>query len=313
MVLYAAVRQHGAPEALVSDGGSIFRAKQAHAIYTALGISKEEIARRQPWQSYIETQLYVIWNSDSWYTWCGNTAKEAGGDHGPVRGPRYDPMVSLSSRRGVCAWVSRSPAHTNLTCIFHIINAQRRMADFHFAQAQTWQELLDAHDQWVADFNFQVHWAHRERQDQRQSPAEVLGWVNGRVFSPEQLDRIFYATRFGRRLDRAGYVRFRHWRLYGEEGLSGRRAAVWLFKETLTVEYAEEALSQFAVVYQLDKQHLRAVTRPQRFETRYRSPQLPLWAEGEVEWRLVIRRPEYQPRARRRSNDYHVRQQSLFA
>jgi transposase len=249
MVLYAAVRQHGAPEALVSDGGSIFRAKQAQAIYTALGISKEEIARRQPWQSYIETQF----------------------------------------------------------------NAQRRMADFHFAQAQTWQDLLDAHDQWVADFNFQVHWAHRDRQDQRQSPAEVLGWVNGRVYAPEQLDRIFYATRFGRRLDRAGYVRFRHWRLYGEEGLRGRRAAVWLFKETLTVEFAEESLSQFAVQYQPDRKHLREVTRPQRFETRYRSPQLALWAEGEVEWRLVIRRPGYQPRTRRYANDFHVRQKSLFA
>jgi len=46
IVLYAAVRQHGAPEALVSDGGTVFRAKQALAIYAALGIRKEQIARR---------------------------------------------------------------------------------------------------------------------------------------------------------------------------------------------------------------------------------------------------------------------------
>jgi hypothetical protein len=187
------------------------------------------------------------------------------------------------------------------------------MADFHFVQAQTWQELLDAHDQWVADFNFQVHWAHRDRQDQRHSPAEVLGWINGRVFAPEQLDCVFYATRFGRRLDRAGYVRFRHWRLYGEAGLSGKRAAVWLFKETLTVEFAEEALSQFTVAYQPDRKHLRDVTQPQRFETRFRSPQLALWAEGDVEWRLVIRRPDYQSRTRHRSNDLRAHQESLFA
>jgi hypothetical protein len=150
----------------------------------------------------------------------------------------------MESRRDIVSTsVAMSRAHIQHILKFHIINAQRRMADFHFAQAQTWQELLDAHDQWVADFNFQVHWAHRDRQDQRQSPAEVVGWVSGRVFSPEQLDRIFYATRFGRRLDRAGYVRFRHWRLYSEEALSGRRAAVWLFKETLTVEYTAEPLS----------------------------------------------------------------------
>jgi transposase len=83
MVLYAALQQHGTPEALVSDGGGVFRATQALQIYERLGIRKEQIARRQPWQSYIETQF----------------------------------------------------------------NVQRRMADWQFAQAATWVELLAAHDQ----------------------------------------------------------------------------------------------------------------------------------------------------------------------
>jgi hypothetical protein len=29
MVLYAAIRQHGCPEAIVSDGGGVFKAQQA--------------------------------------------------------------------------------------------------------------------------------------------------------------------------------------------------------------------------------------------------------------------------------------------
>jgi len=45
------------------------------------------------------------------------------------------------------------------------------MADWHFARAQDWEELLRVHDRWVADFNYQVHWAHRQRTDGRQSPA----------------------------------------------------------------------------------------------------------------------------------------------
>lgn len=98
------------------------------------------------------------------------------------------------------------------------------------------------------------------------------------------------------RLDRAGYVRFRHWRLYGEPGLSGKRAAAWLYKETLTDEFAEEPLSQFAIEYQPDKRHLRRVTNPRLFETRFQSPQRPLWPEGAVEWRLVQRLPTYAPR-----------------
>ena len=57
MVLYMAIQQHGAPEGLVTDGDSVFRAKQLQAILERLGVAKHEIARRQPWQNYIEAQL----------------------------------------------------------------------------------------------------------------------------------------------------------------------------------------------------------------------------------------------------------------
>ena len=40
------------PKALVTAGG-IFRAKRAVAAYGSLGIRKEEIERRQLWQSYV--------------------------------------------------------------------------------------------------------------------------------------------------------------------------------------------------------------------------------------------------------------------
>ena len=50
IVLRAAVEARGAPEVLVSDGGGVFRAKQAHAVYAALGIQKERIDAGQAWQ-----------------------------------------------------------------------------------------------------------------------------------------------------------------------------------------------------------------------------------------------------------------------
>jgi hypothetical protein len=40
IVLFAAIRQHGAREALVSDSGGIFLAKEAQRIYRALDIRK---------------------------------------------------------------------------------------------------------------------------------------------------------------------------------------------------------------------------------------------------------------------------------
>jgi putative transposase len=58
-VLYAAVEEYGSPEALVTNGGGVFRATQARHAYEALGIAKHEIERGRPWQSYIETAFNV--------------------------------------------------------------------------------------------------------------------------------------------------------------------------------------------------------------------------------------------------------------
>ena len=58
-VLYSAVERYGPPERLVTDGGGVFRSRQAAAVYEALGIEKEEIERRKPYQSYIETTFNI--------------------------------------------------------------------------------------------------------------------------------------------------------------------------------------------------------------------------------------------------------------
>ena len=56
-VLHAAIERHGSPRVLVTDGGGIFRSNRAKAVYRSLGITKEEIGKRQPWQSFIETNF----------------------------------------------------------------------------------------------------------------------------------------------------------------------------------------------------------------------------------------------------------------
>lgn len=227
LVLYAAIQQHGAPEVLVSDSGGIFKAKQAQAIYAALGITKEQIHRKQAWENLIETQF----------------------------------------------------------------NLQRRLADAHFAQVTSWEAAKAVHAQWVNDHNYQAHWAHRQRVDGRLSPAEVLGWVHGRLWEPTRAHRIFFRHRSLRRLDATGCVRFRHWRLYGELGLARQQATLWLYGETLTLEFANTPLAQYTVTYQPDRTHFRQIRDPQLFETQYRSPQLELWERGAVEWRVVRRLP----------------------
>src|SRR5262249_60568155 len=39
-------------------------------------------------------------------------------------------------------------------------NVQRRMADWYFEQAQTWEDLVAAHTKWVQEYNYHRHFAH---------------------------------------------------------------------------------------------------------------------------------------------------------
>ena len=59
-VLARALRNYGAPEAIVTDGGGIFYSNRAMAIYEALDIRKERIDPRQSWQNYIEAHFGIM-------------------------------------------------------------------------------------------------------------------------------------------------------------------------------------------------------------------------------------------------------------
>lgn len=173
---------------------------------------------------------------------------------------------------------------------------QKRMADHYFAQAESWQELVSVHDRWVADYNVQRHFAHEQREDGRRSPAEVLSFLTGLRYHPEDLQKAFFSTRYVRVLDPLGYARLMHWRVYGEEALAAREAALWLDEESLTVEYQGEALSHYEVALQEDTGKLREVQRPQLFNTTHRSPQLRLFDLADIRWIRALRANDYAPR-----------------
>jgi transposase len=178
-----------------------------------------------------------------------------------------------------------------------LFSIQRRLADHAFSNARTWPEIQQAHRTWWANYNSEHHFAHRERQDGRHSPSEVLRGVLGRTYPEEVLSRVLYATQFTRHLDTHGYVRFRKWRFFGENGLAGEEVSVWVYEGTLKVEYQATTLSLYSITLVPDQQQIAEVKHARRLETHFRSPQLDLWQLSDTEWLLALRRPE--PVARR--------------
>jgi transposase len=182
----------------------------------------------------------------------------------------------------------------------------RRMADHDFAGAETWDELAAVHARFVRDYNHQPHSAHRAQRANRRSPLAVLSWVRGRPCDPDALDRLL-RWRATRRLRSGGVVRFRHWRLYAERGLVGATVAVWLAGETLTLEYDAVALAQYRVAYERNGHHLRAVTDPQRFPSRFAAPQPFRPMLEAVTWEPAQRLPPYRPRRHSANNAEQAR------
>ncbi len=174
-------------------------------------------------------------------------------------------------------------------------NIMRRMADYHYARADTWVALRAAHDRFFADYNLQSHHAHRKRRDGWRSPSEVLGLIQGVWCDDAELDRLF-RLRSERVFDRGGYLRYKRWRIYGERGLAGQRGAVWLFGEVLTVAYDQEPLAQYQVKYARASGRIAALTEERIYPPRFPSLQPYLWTLDDLEWHAVMPLPPYEAR-----------------
>lgn len=75
--------------------------------------------------------------------------------------------------------------------------------------------------------------------------------------------------------------------------------AVSLYRENLTVTFADEPLAEYRVAYQPDCHRLKTVTDAEIFETPFSSPQLRLFASNATEWPTNLRVPDYLPRRAR--------------
>ncbi len=97
-----------------------------------------------------------------------------------IRKERIDPRQS---------WQNYIEAHFGI---------MRRLADFYLNKAPQLSEMKKAHRKFIRDYNTQIHFAHRERQDGRHSQEDVLRGVLARTLPAPTLTCIFFATEFTR-------------------------------------------------------------------------------------------------------------------
>jgi putative transposase len=168
---------------------------------------------------------------------------------------------------------------------------QLRLADFHFEQAQTLEDVQNQHAAFIETFHTTPHWAHRTRADGHRTPVEVLGWLRGRSVEPQRLRELFGRTEWLRTVNRYGFVSIQRFYLYAESGLSRQRVSIWIYEGQLRIEYQQTLLARYQCDYDQKHRQLQAVGTPTLYSTAFRSPQLELIELDDEQWRKCQRRP----------------------
>jgi hypothetical protein len=104
------------------------------------------------------------------------------------------------------------------------------------------EACVQAHTAFVETYNTTRHWAHREWEDGRHTPADVLGWVRHRYIEPADVQRAFRHLQVTRTVNRHGFVSIQRFYVYAEQGLARQRVSIWLYDGRLRVEYAQTLL-----------------------------------------------------------------------
>ncbi|HLZ57355.1 MAG TPA: hypothetical protein VKR06_10450 [Ktedonosporobacter sp.] len=106
------------------------------------------------------------------------------------------------------------------------------------------------------------HWAYEKREDGCHSPAAVLGEQKGAVYPEFVLNRILFATRYTRHLNRFGDLRVQGWKLYGERSLPSEPVTVWVYDGSITVAYQTVTLSKYRVELQEGRKQIKQISNP---------------------------------------------------
>jgi transposase InsO family protein len=168
---------------------------------------------------------------------------------------------------------------------------QLRLADFKFEQARTLDEVQAAHADFIETFNTTPHGAHRQRDDGRRTPVDVLGWRRGRVVEPKRLRQLFGRAEFLRTVNRYGFISVQRFYVYAESGLSRKRVSIWICEGELGIEYQQTLVARYRCDYDAGRGEVQGLSEPRLYATAFTSPQLELIELDDEQWVRFQRRP----------------------
>lgn len=167
---------------------------------------------------------------------------------------------------------------------------QLRLADAQFERATSLTELETLHAEFVQTFNTTHHWAHRDRPDERRTPAEVLDWVRGREIALTDLRTLLGGVQLNRYVNRHGFVSIQRFYVYAERGLSRQRVSIWIYEGHLHLEYQSARLADYQCDYNRETKSLVTLHNPRLYRTIHASPQLELFELDDSQWHKIAHR-----------------------
>jgi hypothetical protein len=173
------------------------------------------------------------------------------------------------------------------------------MADYKFSQAHNEAELQQEHMHFMDTYNHLQHWAHQKRKVGSRTPHEVLSWVRGKIITSRQLNAAFRETLWNRTTTRAGYVLVQNYYLYAERALNRQRVCLWLWDDTLRIDYRDELLASYPCHYDHEAHAIQKLGEPTLYENCFAQQQPQLLELNPDQWQRVTQQVGQRHRTRR--------------
>lgn len=157
---------------------------------------------------------------------------------------------------------------------------QARLGEYLWQNCANADEANDIHRELIRDHNRLPHFAHRKREDGKDSPLSVLGRSRGRDIEKSELHQAFSRQVWQRKTNEKGYIRVGRWKIYVEQGLPKTPVEVTYWDGKLRAEYRQTKLAEYACRWNEKGKRPKEIGEAEHFATKYRSKQQELFEMG---------------------------------